>query len=299
MDQRSVVDPIAVLVAQYRKKISEIARRLAAGKLLPNSYLAAQIPFILRELGRLDAFAKRWAVREISKAYRAAAGAAQAELVSAGFASRRVAAFSGFDAAAAASLVIRTSINLSHIQTALVQGLLGGKNPAKSTAVRAMREALAEEGRLVNVTGRGLSVRVPSGKYWDATAYARMEARTATHDSLRVARRSRYLQNGVDVVVVTSTGTTHDVCAVWEGQRLSLTGGTPGLPTPEDARAAGLWHPNCQHSYVVDADAEQPGGDLITEEEPNFPTLGQRPSTVRVAASSRVRRRIAEVLART
>jgi hypothetical protein len=47
---------------------------------------------------------------------------------------------------------------------------------------------------------------------------------------------------------------------------------------------------------VVDADAEQPGGDLTEEEEPAFPTLGQRPPTIRAAATSRIRRKIAETL---
>lgn len=297
LDPSTVVDPVAVLVAEYRKVIAQIARRLTAGTLRPDSYLAAQVPHILEALGRLDIFAKRWAARQIARAYRAGAAAAQAELVAAGF-TPRSAAFTGFDTAAAAALVTRTSANLGHIQSALVQGLLGGERPTSSRAVRLMREALAGDNRLVNVRGRGLSVRVPSGRYWNATAYARMEARTATYDSLRVARRSRYLQNGVDVVVVTSTGTTCDECAAWEGEQLSLTGATPGLPTPEDARAAGLWHPNCEHSYVVDRTAEQPGGDLMQEEEPNFPTLGQRPSTVRESVASRVRRRIAEILAR-
>jgi hypothetical protein len=298
LDPTTIVDPVAVLVQQYRVTLARIARRLTTGALRPDSYLAAQIPFILEELGKLDIFAKRWATKQITMAYRAGAAAAQAELAAAGLAPR-AAAFTGFDTAAAAALVARTSANLANVQSALVQGLLGGERPTTAQAVRLMRSALAGDGKLVNVVGQGMSVRVPSGRLWRADAYARMEGVTATNDSMRVARRSRYLQNGVDVVVVTSTGTEHEECAVWEGQQLSLTGATPGLPTPEDARADGLWHPNCEHSYVVDGSAEQPGGDLTQEVEPNFPTLGQRPSTVRAAATSRLRSRISEALSRS
>ena len=298
LDPTTIVDPVAVLVRQYRVTLAQIARRLTAGALRPDSYLAAQIPFILEELGKLDVFAKRWAAQQIAKAYKAGAAAAQAELAGAGLAPR-AAAFTGFDTSAAAALVARTSANLANVQAALVQGLLGGERPTTAQAVRLMRSALAGDGKLVNVVGKGLAVRTPSGRFWRADAYAQMEGKTATNDAMRVARRSRYLQNGADVVVVTSTGTDHEVCAVWEGQQLSLTGATPGLPTPEDARADGLWHPNCEHSYVVDSSAEQPGGDLTQEVEPNFPTLGQRPSTVRTAVSSRLRARISETLLRS
>jgi hypothetical protein len=279
LDPKTIVDPVAVLVRQYQVALAGIARRIAAGALRPDSYLVAQVPHILEALGKLDVFAKAWASKQIASAYKAGAKAAQAELAGARLAPR-AAAFTGFDAAASTALVVRTSANLGNIQAALVQGLLGGEKPTSSKAVRLMREALAGDGKLVNVAGKGLSVRTPSGRMWDASAYAKMEGKTATNDALRVARRSRYLQNGADVVVVTSTGTDHDVCAVWEGEQLSLTGATPGLPTPADARADGLWHPNCEHSYVVDSSAEQPGGDLTEAEEPNFPTLGQRPSTV-------------------
>lgn len=297
LDPATMVDPMAVLVAQYRVTIAAIARKLAAGTLRPDSYLVAQIPFILKALGQLDIFAKAWAARQIAQAYRLGAKVAQVELAAAGLATRP-AVFSGFDTAATVALVARTSSNLANVRNALVQGLLGGEKPTSAKAVRLMRAALDGDGRLANVRGKGLVVRVPSGKLWDATKYAKMEAKTATFDSLRVARRSRYLQNGSDVVVVTNTGTDHDVCAVWEGERLSLTGATPGLPTPEDARADGLWHPNCEHSYVVDASAQQPGGDLTQEEEPNFPALGQRPSTQRVSVTSRIRRKIAETLSK-
>jgi len=296
-----VVDPVAILVRQYRAAIMAIAKRISLGTLLPDSYLAAQIPFILKELGRLDAFSKVWAERQVPAAYRTGAAVAQREIIAASSPLLR-ARFTGVDGRATLALVSRTSSELSSIVTALTQGLLGGERPNTAKAVGLMREALIGDGKTVLLRGRGLAVRVPSGRYWDVDAYARMEGRTATSDALRVGRRMRYLQNGVDVVVVISTGTICPICAPWEGEQLSLTGATPDLPTPEEAREDGLWHPNCEHSYVIDGDAEQPERDLTeeagSEEEANFPTLGLRPPEIRISPTSRIRMKIAETIAR-
>lgn len=49
-------------------------------------------------------------------------------------------------------------------------------------------------------------------------------------------------------------------CASWEGTLLSVSGKTKGLPTYEQAKAGGCFHPNCAHTLeAVDeyADAEE------------------------------------------
>ena len=81
LDPLSVVDPVAVLVAQYRLAIVAIAKKITAGQLRPNSYLARQVPFILAALGGLDSFSKKWADKYIASAYKTGAAAAQAELL--------------------------------------------------------------------------------------------------------------------------------------------------------------------------------------------------------------------------
>ena len=43
----------------------------------------------------------------------------------------------------------------------------------------------------------------------------------------------------------------------WEGKILSLTGKTPNFPTLEEARAAGLFHPNCRHAYGLHIDLDK------------------------------------------
>lgn len=267
-------DPVAPLLRIYRAKLFDISQRLRAGELLPDSYLARQIGPILRELKLLDVEAHKWAQKMVRETYPKGLTAAAAELRAAGVGAVG-AGFGDFDQRAASALIARTSANLGYIRETLVEGLLGGENPNTASAVRKMREALAGDNQLVDLGKRGLRVATPSGRKWDPNKYARMLGRTATSDARRVAQRARYLQNGVDVVVVVANGTNHDVCAAWEGRQLSLTGATKGIPTVADARAAGLWHPNCAHRYYADSSAEQPGGDLTSPDDPNYSTLGQ------------------------
>lgn len=50
------------------------------------------------------------------------------------------------------------------------------------------------------------------------------------------------------MVRVTVSGHCCEKCAEWENRLLSISGKTKGLPTVEEATAAGLFHPNCTHS---------------------------------------------------
>jgi hypothetical protein len=283
---RPELDPVAPLLQAYRRVLNDITRRLRAGELLPDSYLARQVGPILRALKSLDADSARWAEKMVRETYPKGLVQASAELRAIGVIDPAVTgSFGDFDRRAAQALISRTSVNLAAIRETLVEGLLGGERPNTATAVRNMRAALEADNALVEVAGRGLKVATPSGRKWDPEKYARMLGRTATSDARRVAQRARYLQNGVDVVVVSSTGSNHDVCIAWEGRQLSLTGATKGIPTVADARAAGLWHPNCTHRYYADGSAEQPGGDLTRPDDPNYSTLGQfQPEDPEVAA---------------
>src|SRR5690606_31642181 len=52
---------------------------------------------------------------------------------------------------------------------------------------------------------------------------------------------------GYDLVYVNDSPEECPICRLWEGKVLSITGRTPGYPTVDQARADGLWHPNCTH----------------------------------------------------
>jgi hypothetical protein len=232
---------------------------------------------------------------QLPKDYARSAGQANEELVRGGY-QLEVPGFTGFDRRALRALQERVSTDLAHVrealQTGLVQGL-GGRSPRSTipgTAERVM-QALESEG-LVEMRDGAPKVRVPSGKFWDVGAYSRMLGRTAIADARRVAFRQRYLQNGVDVVKVVDNGSTHTVCRAWEGELLSLTGATEGLPTVAEARAAGLFHPNCTHRYVQAPPGDQPpippGRLAASVPETALPILSRAPRDPRELLRPRI-----------
>lgn len=87
------------------------------------------------------------------------------------------------------------------------------------------------------------------GRSWNMASYTDMLCRTSSMQIFHQAKTNEYLAHGEDLVIVTSHTPTCAKCAPWNGKILSLTGETPGFPTMDEARAAGLFHPNCRHTY--------------------------------------------------
>lgn len=131
----------------------------------------------------------------------------------------------------------------------------GGGMKEMASRLRAEWEDAAARGETFAFTDR-------AGRTWDTAAYMQMNVRTNTmrvyNDCLAddVARAT-----GSDLVRVSrGGGDPHCACHAWEGMVLSLSGRTKGLPTYEQAREAGCFHPNCVHTleYVDEAaDAEE------------------------------------------
>lgn len=101
-----------------------------------------------------------------------------------------------------------------------------------------------------------------SGHEWNTATYFQMNVRT---NSMRVYNDCLIddvaRETGSDVMRISTGGSDPNCeCAAWEGTLISLTGKTPGLPTYDDAKAGGCFHPNCVHTLeVVDeyADADE------------------------------------------
>lgn len=92
------------------------------------------------------------------------------------------------------------------------------------------------------------------GRRWNMTAYVQMVARTTPMEAHLQGTCNRLLENGIDLVRVSDHVDPCEKCAPWEGKVLSITGQTPGYPTIAEARAQGLFHPNCRHAtsgYLV------------------------------------------------
>lgn len=127
-----------------------------------------------------------------------------------------------------------------------VRGDVAGYQTWKQTAKR-YREALAEKG----ITG----FKDASGREWNLKSYTEMVARTTTRECKINGTANRLLEHGQDLAEITggTAKNTCDICRAWVGRIVSLTGKTPGYPTLDEARAAGLFHPRCTHNIATAA----------------------------------------------
>jgi hypothetical protein len=244
-----------------------------------------------RDLATMGARTERWAGDNVGGEFRVGSEAAERTLGAAGRGSNLP--LTQLETQSLAALEGRISSDLSFVRDAISRSLVLGNRFEGFDAVIA---ALDADG-VVRMGRDGPMVQTPSGRFWRVGRYAEMLGRTAVAEARRESFRTRYLSNGVDVVRVIANGTLHDVCRAWEGELLSLTGATPNLPTVDDARAAGLFHPNCQHRYVVaiGVDVEQPplpvGFPTIPAPSIPLPILGRNsdliPRTPRSARTGR------------
>lgn len=153
--------------------------------------------------------------------------------------------------------------------------------PAALNASGVITRRKATQDALNGFAARGIDgFTDKAGRTWHIDTYAEMATRTGAAHALRTAYESELIARGEDLVIVTGNTYTCRLCAPWQDKVLSLTGlypaGTHRLPsavgdgyvtvhvagTLEEARAAGLHHPNCTHSeglYLPGATVIEPG----------------------------------------
>lgn len=153
--------------------------------------------------------------------------------------------------------------------------------PAALNATGVLTRRKATQDALNGFAARGIDgFTDKAGRTWHIDTYAEMATRTGAAHSLRTAYEGELIARGEDLVLVTGNTYTCRLCAPWQDKVLSLTGlypaGTHRLPsavgdgyvtvhvagTLEEARAAGLHHPNCTHSeglYLPGATVIEPG----------------------------------------
>lgn len=130
-------------------------------------------------------------------------------------------------------------------QEALRQKIVAGV--IKGDAAKEVAKAVKDEIERQDI----VSLIDKAGKGWKLDVYANMLTRQTMANASRDAVRNNAQEYGFDVVQVSRHGSPHQECAVWEGEFLSLTGETEGLPTLEEAEGAGLFHVGCRHGYSV------------------------------------------------
>ncbi|MGO1321012.1 MAG: phage minor capsid protein [Galactobacter sp.] len=107
-----------------------------------------------------------------------------------------------------------------------------------------------------------------AGRRWNLASYTEMASRTATVRAYRSQNEHTMRDNGINLVKVVGGNDMCDKCGAWTGRILSMDG-TPAGSYPmlsavsdavvtvrvegtlDEARAAGLFHPNCRDTTVA------------------------------------------------
>jgi hypothetical protein len=270
------------LVKFYEQAEREILDRLNRALLRGNKteYLAQMKKNIEAILQQLREGNRTWCSEAIPRVYSQGLYSADAMLkdigatVKAGFGAihqqaAQVLAENTFQRLEDVAQVIGRQVNDIYRELALenVRGTVVGYDTWKQTA-RRYREQLAERG----VTG----FKDRSGRMWRMTTYTEMVARTTTMQAHLEGTANRLTEQGHDLVKVSTHRGACPLCVPWQGKILSITGKTKGYPTLEEAKAAGLFHPNCRHAYglYIDLDKEieelEAELNLSPEEEKNY-----------------------------
>lgn len=122
--------------------------------------------------------------------------------------------------------------------TGALDALIGRGTPA--LAQQAAWRALTERG----ITG----FTDAAGRQWNLASYVEMATRTAVQRAYNAAHLDRMTAVGVDKFTVSDDGHPCPLCKPWQGRVLTLNG---PAPTIDEARTAGLFHPNCRHTLVA------------------------------------------------
>lgn len=90
-----------------------------------------------------------------------------------------------------------------------------------------------------------------SGRKWELASYVEMATRTGNAHAAIQGHLDRQMELGNDLVIVSSHANTCPLCAPWGGKVLSIKGNNPKYDSLENAKAAGLFHPNCKHTITA------------------------------------------------
>lgn len=124
------------------------------------------------------------------------------------------------------------------IRESIAKGIVSGDTKKEIVAV--VKQQIREQGLE--------AIRDKGGKRWTLDRYADMLVRTKTTEARNTGLANQMLANGNDLVQVSVNGSKHEGCAKYEGDILSITGETDGYTSLDEAKAGGLFHPNCKHT---------------------------------------------------
>lgn len=262
--------------------LRQVTRRLAAGLDAPDWAVRrlAQVGTLRRAVERIlgvvgDQAAD--AIREaLARAYRSGSASALADVPA------RMLPHEPTVQAAAGVTLPRTPV-IESLATALVDDV-GQRHSNVLRHVVDVYQAVIQRATAVSVAGgmtrreasqwayqrfvdQGVTSFVDSaGRRWRLSSYVEMGVRTVTQRAAVQGQTDRLQSAGLDLVIISDSPRECPLCRPWEGKVLSISGSTPrgqvemesmvgpGMVTVDiagsltEARAAGLFHPNCTHS---------------------------------------------------
>lgn len=253
----SIDQLIGLYKITYDKIAREIITATQSGK-IQRARVMARINYELESLG-VDV--NNWVKKEIPQYYLDGVNIAQQDMRALGVDISKRSNFAVINREAIKALTDETALNFANGIT----GISRNASRLLNDTLKQQLNMIIAEGKLTgaarktiseNLQARlqkeGLSALVDrGGKNWSFENYTRMLARTKAVEARNQGLANRMLASGYDLVQVTDHSSSHEACAVWEGEVLSLTGNTPGYDTLDDAIGAGLFHPNCEHAINV------------------------------------------------
>ena len=119
-----------------------------------------------------------------------------------------------------------------------------------------------------------------AGRKWSHKSYFEMLARTELMNGARDSYEQQCAAEGYNIMLLSVSGHGCEACAKYEGQYFSIGPNQYGLPTKDDLEAAGVFHPNCTHSYsaVPDYIIEKEFGKKEKGSSPKSPSRPSGPS---------------------
>lgn len=191
----------------------------------------------------------------IEKAYKMGQRAAEADLKDGGFEVNVQGAFGSINQKAVEALATETVTKLNSTHFRILRqaddayrqavaeassGVITGTETRRQASQRVV-DKLANRG----ITG----FKDEAGRYWKLDTYAEMAIRSASGRAALEGYASRLQENGRDLVIVSDHGEECELCRPWERRILSLSGKSKKYPSLKEAQEAGLFHPNCRHTY--------------------------------------------------
>ncbi len=253
------------LIRFYEQAEREILDRLNRALLKGNQteYLAAMKKNVEQIIEQLRAGSRTWCTEAIPRVYVQGATMADRMITQGGFELKTGAGFGAIHQQAAQVLAENAYESLDNVAQFIgrrtegiyrdlalenIRGVVVGYDTWKQAA-RNFREQLAERG----VTG----FKDAAGREWNMRSYSEMVARTTTMEAHNQGTVNRLAENDFDLVVISQHIGACKLCIPWENKVLSISGKTPGYPTLNEAKTAGLFHPNCAHAMGLYVDLEE------------------------------------------